>query len=47
VKLDDLYQHVKIYNVKRKLKRVTEVARAAAKLAALAEYKLRNEEWNC
>jgi serine/threonine protein kinase len=37
VKLDNLHQHLKIYNVKRKLKRVTEVARAAARLAALAE----------
>jgi serine/threonine protein kinase len=37
VKLDNLHQHLKIYNVKRKLKRVMEVARAAARLAALAE----------
>jgi serine/threonine protein kinase len=35
VRLDNLHQHLKIYNVKRKLKRVTEVARAAARLAAL------------
>jgi serine/threonine protein kinase len=37
VKLDNLHQHLKIYNVKRKIKRVMEVARAAAKFALLAE----------
>jgi serine/threonine protein kinase len=37
VKLDDLHKHLKIWNVKRKLKRVADVSMAAQRLARLAE----------
>jgi serine/threonine protein kinase len=37
IKLDNLHQHLKIYNVKRKLKRVTELAKAAARFAKLGK----------
>ena len=36
VKLGDLHQHLKKFNVKRKLKRVTEVAKAAERLKRIA-----------
>jgi len=37
VKLDSLHSHLKIYNVKVKLKRATEAAKVAARLAKLGE----------
>jgi serine/threonine protein kinase len=37
VKLDDLHKHLKIWNVKRKLKRVADMSMAAQRLARLAE----------
>jgi serine/threonine protein kinase len=38
VKLDDLHKHLKIWNVKRKLRRVADVSMAVQRLARLAEH---------